>query len=99
MDPAERHRILTEWHGTPVETVPTTLPGLFEAQAARTPAAIAVNDEQTSLSYAELNARANRLARLLVERGVRPETLVAVRMHRSAELVVALLAVLKAARC
>ncbi|WP_181799049.1 non-ribosomal peptide synthase/polyketide synthase [Kitasatospora acidiphila] len=96
LDPAERHRILTEWHGTPVETVPTTLPELFEVQAARTPAAIAVNDERASLSYAELNARANRLARLLVERGVRPETLVAVRMHRSAELVVTLLAVLKA---
>ncbi|MGC0314341.1 amino acid adenylation domain-containing protein [Kitasatospora acidiphila] len=91
-----RHTLLTEWQGTPVETVPTTLPELFEAQAARTPDAIAVTHEQTSLSYAELNARANRLARLLVERGVRPETLVAVRMHRSAELVIVLLAVLKA---
>ncbi|MGF1425452.1 amino acid adenylation domain-containing protein [Kitasatospora sp. LaBMicrA B282] len=91
-----RRTQLTEWRGAPVETVPSTLPALFEAQAARTPAAIAVTEGPHGLSYAELNARANRLARLLVERGVCPETLVAVRMVRSADLVVALLAVLKA---
>ena len=47
-------------------------------------------------SYAELNARANRLARLLVSRGARPESVVAVLMERGADLVVALLAVVKA---
>ena len=52
--------------------------------------------EDTELSYGELNARANRLARLLIGRGVGPESLVAVVMERSADLVVALLAVLKA---
>ncbi|MEY9946670.1 non-ribosomal peptide synthase/polyketide synthase [Kitasatospora sp. GAS1066B] len=96
LDDAERHRILTEWNDTAREVPATTLPELFEAQVARTPEAIAVAFEATELSYAEVNARANRLARLLVERGVGPESLVAVLMERSAELVVALLAVLKA---
>ena len=65
---------------------------LFEAQADRTPRAIAVD----SLTYAELDARANRLAHRLVAQGVGPGTLVTVSVPRSPELVVALLAVLKA---
>ncbi|GGV23521.1 hypothetical protein GCM10010495_43840 [Kitasatospora herbaricolor] len=72
-----------------------TLSARFEAQAARTPEAIAVTCEGTDLSYRELNARANRLARLLTERGAAPGTLVALALPRSAELVTALLAVLK----
>ncbi|WP_369381995.1 amino acid adenylation domain-containing protein [Streptomyces sp. cg36] len=67
----------------------------FEAQAARTPDAVAVTHEDTRLTYAELNARANRLARLLVERGAGPGGVVALALPRSAELVVALLAVVK----
>ena len=73
-----------------------TLPELFQAQVARTPEAAAVVFEGVELSYGELNGRANRLARLLIGRGVGPESLVAVVMERSAELVVALLAVVKA---
>ena len=73
-----------------------TLPELFQAQVARTPEATAVVFEDTCLSYGELNGRANRLARLLIARGVGPESLVAVVMERSADLVVALLAVVKA---
>ncbi|WP_460625008.1 amino acid adenylation domain-containing protein, partial [Kitasatospora kifunensis] len=96
LDGGERHRILTEWNDTEHEVPVATLPELFEAQATRTPDAVAVAFGTSELSYAELNARANRLARLLVERGVGPESLVAVLMERSAELVVALLAVLKA---
>ena len=73
-----------------------TLPELFQAQVARTPEATAVVFEDMELSYGELNGRANRLARLLIARGVGPESLVAVVMERSADLVVALLAVVKA---
>ncbi|MGV4987398.1 amino acid adenylation domain-containing protein, partial [Streptomyces sp. NRAIS4] len=68
---------------------------LIEAQAARTPHATAVLFEGQRLSYAALNARANRLARALVARGAGPEALVAVSLPRSPDLLVALLAVLK----
>jgi nonribosomal peptide synthetase DhbF len=73
-----------------------TLPELLEAQAARTPEALAVTFAGTQVSYAELNARANRLARHLVSLGAGPERLVAVAMPRSPEMIVAVLAVLKA---
>ncbi|MGW2186189.1 amino acid adenylation domain-containing protein [Streptomyces sp. NPDC001719] len=72
-----------------------TLPARFEAQAARTPEATAVTYEGSALSYAELNARANRLARFLVERGAGPGRIVALALPRSLELAVGLLAVLK----
>ncbi|WP_160145005.1 non-ribosomal peptide synthetase [Actinacidiphila yanglinensis] len=72
------------------------LPELFEAQVARAPEATALTHGAESLSYGELNARANRLARLLRSRGAGPGTRVAVAMERSAGLVVAILATLKA---
>jgi amino acid adenylation domain-containing protein len=75
------HSLLTEW---------------FEEQVRATPDAPAVSDQHTTLGYAELNAAANRLARLLVARGAGPERLVAVLMRRSADLLVVYLAVLKA---
>ncbi|SNT45953.1 non-ribosomal peptide synthase/polyketide synthase [Actinacidiphila glaucinigra] len=96
LGPDERHMLLAEWNDTAHEVPAATLPELFEAQAARTPDATAVAFEDTRLTYAELNARANRLARLLVTRGAGPERRVAVLMDRSADLVVALLAVAKA---
>ncbi len=68
----------------------------FEAQARTTPDAVAVTYEERSLSYGELNARANRLAHLLRGAGVEPDTLVALSLERSLDLVVAILAVLKA---
>ncbi|MBY8883143.1 non-ribosomal peptide synthetase, partial [Actinacidiphila acidipaludis] len=93
--PDERNRVLNDWNAT-ARTVPdATLPELFEAQAARTPGNTAVVHEDTSVTYAELNARANRLARLLAERGAGPERIVAVALPRSVELVTALLAVAK----
>src|ERR1700758_2898024 len=73
-----------------------TWPELFQDQVSRVPDAPALICGGGAVSYAELNARANRLARFLVSRGARPEGLVAVAMPRSAEMVVALLAVLKA---
>ena len=69
---------------------------LFEAQAERTPDALAVRSDEESLSYRELNERANRLARYLRRLGVGPESKVGVRLERSAEMVVCLLGVLKA---
>jgi amino acid adenylation domain-containing protein len=72
-----------------------TLGELFTAQAARTPDAVAVVCGDVSLSYADLDARANRLARYLVGRGAGPQGLVAVALERSADLIVAVLAVLK----
>ncbi|ATL31290.1 non-ribosomal peptide synthetase [Streptomyces formicae] len=69
---------------------------LFEAQAALTPEATAVICEDTSLTYARLNADANRVAHRLIDGGVGPEDVVAVVMERSAGLVAAVLAVLKA---
>ncbi|WP_160311001.1 amino acid adenylation domain-containing protein, partial [Streptomyces sp. 150FB] len=91
----ERERILTAWNATEGEVPETTLPELFQAQVARTPGAVAVSSGGVELTYAELNARANRLARYLVTRGAAPERLVALCIPRSVDLVVALWAVLK----
>lgn len=73
-----------------------TVPELFEAQAARTPDAPAVIYKNTLLTYGELNERANQMARLLIDRGVSSDQLVALAVPRSLELVVSLLAILKA---
>ncbi|MER7570165.1 amino acid adenylation domain-containing protein, partial [Streptomyces sp. NPDC097941] len=78
------------------DVVVAPLPVLFERQVARTPDAVAVVCGGGVVSYAELNARANRLARLLVGRGVGPESVVALVLPRSVDLLVAMLAVLKA---
>ncbi|MGW7418064.1 AMP-binding protein, partial [Streptomyces sp. NPDC054863] len=94
--PVEHHRTLVEWNATARDVPLRTLPELFEAQVTRMPDATAVVFGDTRLTYAELNARANRLARLLVTRGVGPEDRVAVLMDRSVDLVVTLLAVVKA---
>ncbi|MEW2501000.1 amino acid adenylation domain-containing protein [Amycolatopsis sp. NPDC047767] len=68
----------------------------FEDQADRTPDAVAVEFEDTTLTYAELDARANRLARQLRAAGVRPDSVVGIALPRGPELMVSLLAVLKA---
>ena len=96
LDPAERARLVDGWNDTAVPVPEGTLAELFQVQAARSPDAVAVVSGDGVLSYAELNGRANRLARRLVARGAGPEQVVAVMMDRSAELVTALLAVLKA---
>ncbi|GAA2589759.1 amino acid adenylation domain-containing protein [Actinomadura fulvescens] len=97
LDPAERETILTDWAGGSAQSVErSTIPALFEAWAGLRPDAAAVTFEGLTLSYGEVNARANRLARHLVAQGVGPEQFVALRLPRSADLVVAVLAVLKA---
>jgi natural product biosynthesis luciferase-like monooxygenase protein len=93
----ERRLLLVERNDTRRDCpAPATLHGQFEAQAQRTPGAVAVIFEDQSLTYAELDARANRLARHLQGLGVTHETLVGVSMERSLEMMVALLGVLKA---
>jgi len=94
--PEERRQLLFEWNATARYVPEVTLPALFEAQVERSPQAIALVFEESTLSYAELNAQANQLAHLLISRGVGPEDLVALTLPRSIEMVVGLLAVLKA---
>ncbi|WP_420126422.1 non-ribosomal peptide synthase/polyketide synthase [Longimicrobium sp.] len=94
---AERRVVVEAWNRTDADyPADATIHRLFEEQAARTPDAAAVVFEDDALSYAELNARANRLANYLRRRGVRPETRVGICLERGPELVVAILAVLKA---
>lgn len=71
------------------------LPELFEVQVSCTPDAAALLFKGLSTSYAELNSRANRLARLLIAEGIGPEDIIALAMPRSPDMVVALLAILK----
>ncbi|MGW2254945.1 amino acid adenylation domain-containing protein, partial [Kitasatospora sp. NPDC001660] len=91
----ERHELLVARNDTACPAPAAGLPTLFEAQVRATPEAEAVVFEDTVLTYRELNRRANRLAHALIARGVGPEQVVALRLPRSAELVVAVIAVLK----
>ncbi|MEV7654366.1 amino acid adenylation domain-containing protein [Streptomyces anulatus] len=92
---AERDRVLRGFNDTAVPLPSATLTGSVEARAALAPGATAVVFDEETLTYAELNARANRLARYLAGRGAGPEVRVAVSLPRGPDLVVALLAVLK----
>ncbi len=94
---SERRQLLYEWNDTKTEfPSDKCVHQMFEEQVARTPDATALVFEDESLSYAELNQRANRLAHSLRDLGVEPDTRVAICAERSTEMVVALLAVLKA---
>ncbi|MFR9674188.1 amino acid adenylation domain-containing protein [Streptomyces sp. TR02-1] len=94
LDEDER-RVLREGNDTGVPVPAATLPALFSAQVRRTPEATAVVFEEETLTYRELDERAERLARRLHRRGARPERIVAVALPRSLDLVVALYAVHK----
>ncbi|MFA0813936.1 amino acid adenylation domain-containing protein, partial [Microbulbifer epialgicus] len=99
LDSSQREQILTSFNATSTsETFPRgkTLHSLFEQQAARTPHAIALTSSDGSLDYAELERRANRLAHLLIARGVGAEDRVAIALLRSSAAIITLLAVLKA---
>ncbi|MFI8996700.1 amino acid adenylation domain-containing protein [Streptomyces sp. NPDC053542] len=93
---AERQAMLGAWQGPAALEAPATLPELFRRQVARTPHAPAVETAEETLTYAELDARANQLARHLMALGTGPESLVALALPRSAALVTAVLAVTKA---
>ncbi|MFO0958314.1 MAG: amino acid adenylation domain-containing protein [Isosphaeraceae bacterium] len=93
----ERGRVLQEWNATAAEYPHgLRLHQLFEAQAARTPGAIAVSDGSDRWSYRELDERAGRIARRLAAEGAGPGTLVGVCLERSNAMVAAVLGVLKA---
>ncbi|MYR90003.1 amino acid adenylation domain-containing protein [Streptomyces sp. SID685] len=94
--PGEYDRFVHELNDTAVDLPGDTLTALFARQAAATPDAVAVTGDTGSLTYQELDAAADRVAAALVRRGVTAESLVGVALSRSPEMVVTLLAVLKA---
>ena len=91
-----RRQVLAGWNDTAAPVPAATVPQVVEALAVSAPDAVAVVGQDASVTYARLNAEANRLARLLAGQGAGAESLVAVMMGRSAKLVTALLAILKA---
>ncbi|WP_345983919.1 amino acid adenylation domain-containing protein [Streptomyces sp. DSS69] len=96
MSPAELEQVVHRWNDTAVPFPTGTLHGLFEAQAAATPDAVAVADEDGTLGYGELDRRAEAVADALRARGAGPGTVTGVCLERSRGLLVALLGVLKA---
>jgi len=93
---AERRQILVEWNANERDYSAASITRGIEEQVRRTPQATALVFEDREMSFDELNRRANRLARHLRSLGVGPDTLVAVCVERSIEMVVGLLGVLKA---
>ena len=97
MNEPESHQLLAEWNDTQaVYAEDTCIHRMFERQVRRTPDRVAVADEQQQMTYAELNRRANQLARHLRKRGVGAGVLVGICLRRSVEMVVGLLGILKA---
>ncbi|MEU1038520.1 non-ribosomal peptide synthase/polyketide synthase [Streptomyces sp. NPDC005907] len=96
MTGSERRQVLDSWQGARLPAADTTFPALFEAQAARSPHATALVARDATLDFAALDDRANRLAHHLIALGAGPERVIAVRLPRTSELLVALFAVLKA---
>jgi amino acid adenylation domain-containing protein len=94
---AERHRLLIDWNPSATPAMQgKRVHHLFEAQVARTPDAVALVYQGASMTYAELNASANRLARYLVRKGVGPDQLVGICVERGLDMVVGLIGILKA---
>ena len=97
MGAEERQMVVVEWNETRRDYAnQKSVPQLFEEQVKQTPDAIAVEFGDQSLTYAELNSQSNRLARYLRSQGVIAETLVGISVERSFEMIVGLLAILKA---
>jgi amino acid adenylation domain-containing protein len=93
---AERGLVSKDWTGAGIKFDHRTFPEIFAEQAARSPHAIALAFADQELSYAELNSRADRLARRLVDKGVGPEALVGLCIERSVDMIVAVLGIWKA---
>ncbi|EJN35407.1 condensation domain-containing protein, partial [Pseudomonas sp. GM80] len=97
LDADEREVIVSRWNATATEyPLERSVHALIEEQVRATPDACALVFGEQRLSYAQLNARANQLAAVLIEHGVGPEVLVGISVERSLEMVVGLLAILKA---
>ncbi len=97
MTPVEVDSLIRSWNPNLTEfTVTETMKDLFERQAARIPENVALVMGEESMTFRELNERANQLARVLRKKGVKPDSLVAVCFERSLEMIVSFLAVLKA---
>lgn len=96
MPDSERQLLLTGLNGTACAIPDHSIHRAFEAQAARTPGGAALTHEDRTLTYAQLNARANRLAHLLRQMGVGPGTVVGLNLRRSPMLLVGALGILKA---
>ena len=93
----ERREMLVDWNATAADYPrDKTVCRLIEEQAARTPDSVAVRFEGRTLKYAELNRRANQLARHLIKLGVKPGALVGISIERSLEMIVGLLGIWKA---
>jgi amino acid adenylation domain-containing protein len=97
MSDVARRTILYDWNGTAREHPPVScLPELFAARASATPHALAVSDDTRDLTYREIDARTNRLAHVLWQRGVGRGTIAALYLPRSVDVWVGALAILKA---
>ncbi len=94
--PGERETLLHRWNGATTPVPAATVPALLRARAAASPDAVALVAGDATLTFAELDARANRLARLLLAHGAGPGRRVALLLPRTADTIVALFAVLKA---
>jgi len=93
----DRRKILTEFNDTDTPfALDQTFVDMFEDQVRKSPGAIAVVDDKTKLTYNELNARANQVAQLLVEKGVQQEELVPILGERSVEMLIGIIGVFKA---
>ncbi|NEE40482.1 amino acid adenylation domain-containing protein, partial [Streptomyces sp. SID7982] len=95
LSPAEHAEALTAAHGPTTHTPPTTVTAAFATHVAQTPHTIALHTSTGTLTYAELDTRAEHLARALAERGITTESRVALHLNRSADLITAILAILK----
>ncbi|WP_197023575.1 AMP-binding protein, partial [Rhodococcus sp. UNC363MFTsu5.1] len=93
---AERTLALSGWNATDRVVEDGTLVSMFDAQVLRSPGSVALSFDGASVSYAEFDVRVNRLARYLISVGVGPESLVALAMRRSVDLLVGVYAVVKA---
>ncbi|MGQ4406757.1 amino acid adenylation domain-containing protein, partial [Streptomyces hayashii] len=95
-DAAEREQVVSGWNATALEVAASSVVGLFEAQVARTPDAVAVVADGERLTFAELDERANRLAHYLIGQGLGAESVVGLALPRGVEMIAGILAVWKA---